>query len=960
MADFRIRVRVDSGGARKGTAEVKKALTGVETKAKAVGRSLAQVFGFVGAAAVVTQGIRTLSDFSETMATVGAISGATANQFKDLTAVAEELGATTRFSATQAGEGLLFLARAGFSVEESIATVDDTLRLAQAGALELGQAADIATNVLTGFRLPVSDATRVVDVLALAANSANTSVGQFGEAMKFVAPVAAGVKVPIEEAGAAIGALSDAGLQASLAGTGLRAVLASLERPGGAQTVILDELGVKAEEVQISTVGLTGALKVLAAAGIDTGQALALFGKRGGPAFDVLVNSIPKIEGLNAKLKEAEGTADRVSKIMDTSLKGALLAVKSAFEAVIISAGRFGGEGGLQQFLRGLANLLRGLARNFEVIQKAIQITAIVLFTQLVPGLIASGKAGTFLEKSLVKVTAQMARLRAVMNLTPWGIAVTLVTALVAAIVLFRDKIKLVGQEYATLGDFISASFEVLNTLFKDVLATIFRVEAASISLSGGISKVVSFLLAMFQGVLQVFDILGKGILGTVSGIINNFGLIPSALQDVFIKAINLALAELEKFANKAIGVIDKVNTFFGRQLIGDVTIGRIKNSAEGGAKAFADAFKLTFQEEFKQAGLEDIFLDVFSRAEANAEKKRLAAIARASAGGTEAPESIVAPREAAGEGATFASVLRGLAEERELLKLNSAERQIAIDLIELESQVKGGFLPVQRQIVEERLREIQSLERQAGILEEFRGPQQEFIAQQQALLALQQQGKISWEEYSIALDNARLASLQFSTSIDAGVSRGLLRLKSEIMDLGAVAERTLTNAFRGAEDAIVSFVTTGKADIRGFVNSVLADLTRLLLRQGISSLIGAFAGGATGGAGGGAGGLLGGLVSGLAGKQQGGSFMVGGSGGPDSQLVAFKGSPGERVDVTRKGATPQAAQASAAPPQVNVKVVNVDDASSAIDAISSVQGERAVMNVLQRNPKTVRRLLGG
>ena len=222
----------------------------------------------------VGRGISVLADFGQAMSTVQAITRATDSQFTALEERARDLGATTRFSATQAAEGMLFLARAGFGVDDVLASIEGTLQLAQAGALDLGQAADIASNVLTGFRLETDQTARVVDVLAKAANSSNTTVGQLGDALKFVAPVAAGLGIEVEETTAAIAALSNAGLQSSLAGTGLRRVLSELESPASKTRSVLAELGITVEQVRPSTVGLNQALTTLARAGIDTGQAL--------------------------------------------------------------------------------------------------------------------------------------------------------------------------------------------------------------------------------------------------------------------------------------------------------------------------------------------------------------------------------------------------------------------------------------------------------------------------------------------------------------------------------------------------------------------------------------------------------------------------------------------------------------------------------------------------------------
>ena len=234
---------------------------------------LAAALGGAAVIAGVRRTVQTLATFEQQMSTVRGITQATGVEFQSLREEAAQLGATTRFSATQAAEGMIFLSRAGFDTGEVLESVDDTLRLAQAGALDLGRAADIASNVLQGFRLQTSDAGRVVDVLALAANSANTNVEQLGDALKFVAPVAAGLGVSIEETSAAISVLSNNGLQATLAGTGLRRVLSELESPSKMTERILSSLGVTANEVTISQVGLTNAVRRLAEASITTGQA---------------------------------------------------------------------------------------------------------------------------------------------------------------------------------------------------------------------------------------------------------------------------------------------------------------------------------------------------------------------------------------------------------------------------------------------------------------------------------------------------------------------------------------------------------------------------------------------------------------------------------------------------------------------------------------------------------------
>ncbi|MES0340685.1 MAG: phage tail tape measure protein [Candidatus Humimicrobiaceae bacterium] len=357
-------MKVDPTNAIKGSKKVKDALDSVENQANKTRQAISKSLSLIGVAAGVTGALNTIRLFSQEVATVGAVTNATEKELISLRNTAKELGASTRFSATEAAKAMTFLAKAGFSTSQVLASVEDTLKLAQAGALDLATAADIASNVLTGFRISTDEAANVVDILAFAANNANTNVMQLGDAMKFVAPVAAGLGVSIEDTTAALGALADAGLQASLGGTGLRRILSELESPANNTIKIFEKLKISTEDVKVSQVGLIQALEVLRDAGVDTGLALEIFGDRGGPAFAVLADALPKVTKMSEELKNVEGFANRVAAAMDDNLNGAFLSVISAVEAVILAFGDLGAESTLTQGFRALASTLRLLADN--------------------------------------------------------------------------------------------------------------------------------------------------------------------------------------------------------------------------------------------------------------------------------------------------------------------------------------------------------------------------------------------------------------------------------------------------------------------------------------------------------------------------------------------------------------------------------------------------------------------
>src|SRR5690625_450768 len=210
--------------------------------------------------------IRETAGFEDSMLGLQAVSRATAQQMKTLEDQARSLGATSMFSAQHAGDAQRFLAMAGLEVNEVLSATPGILRLATAGQIDLANAADIASNVLGGFRLEVEELNRVNDVLAATAAGSNTSIEQLGQALSFAAPLAASAGVSIEETAAASGTLSDAGLQGSRAGTGLVGVSRQLSNVTPAAAAALQSYGVTVADVDVSSRGLGEVLETLGGA----------------------------------------------------------------------------------------------------------------------------------------------------------------------------------------------------------------------------------------------------------------------------------------------------------------------------------------------------------------------------------------------------------------------------------------------------------------------------------------------------------------------------------------------------------------------------------------------------------------------------------------------------------------------------------------------------------------------
>lgn len=291
-------------------------------------------------AAIGAISMKTAVDFDDSMRKVQAVSGATGKELEALHATARELGRTTQFSASQAAEGMQYLAMAGFDTQEVLSAMPGMLDLAAAGALDLGSAADIASNILSGFGLQAAEIGSVGDVMAKASSSANTNIEELGYAMKYVGPVAASAGLSLEEVTAAVGKLSDAGIKGEQAGTVLRSAISNLLSPSKATAEAIMALGLNIEDLNPATNSLADILGTLSEAGIDTASAIDIFGQEAGPGMLALLSVGEEgLRGFTRDLENAGGTAEKMAKTMNDGPGGALREMKSALEDVSITIG---------------------------------------------------------------------------------------------------------------------------------------------------------------------------------------------------------------------------------------------------------------------------------------------------------------------------------------------------------------------------------------------------------------------------------------------------------------------------------------------------------------------------------------------------------------------------------------------------------------------------------------------
>ena len=294
----------------------------------------------VAFAAVAGKAIQMAGGYDQAMRSVQAKTGATGELMDRLSEQSREMGRTTVHSATEAARGQAFLAQAGFDVNEVLEALPATLALATAGELDLASAADIASNVLSGFRLETEQTARVADVLASIASKTNTNISQMGEALSKAAPAAAAAGWSLEETAAAIGRLSDAGIQGEEAGTVLKTMLARLAAPTGKLAELMTEVGVNVTDATGKMLPLNDIIAQLAPHADNTGLMFELLGTRGANAGLVLGALGDKnLRDLTSELENSEGAAQQMADTMSGGLWGAIKEIQSIIESAYISLG---------------------------------------------------------------------------------------------------------------------------------------------------------------------------------------------------------------------------------------------------------------------------------------------------------------------------------------------------------------------------------------------------------------------------------------------------------------------------------------------------------------------------------------------------------------------------------------------------------------------------------------------
>lgn len=293
-----------------------------------------------------TAAVKTAADFDAEMSKVSAISGATGDDFDQLRAKAREMGAKTKFSASEAASAMEYMAMAGWKTSDMLGGIEGIMNLAAASGEDLATTSDIVTDALTAFGLSASDSGHFADILAAASSNANTNVSMMGETFKYCAPIAGALGFSAEDTAEAIGLMANSGIKASQAGTSLRTIMNNLS---GEVTFVGKNIG----EVTIATSNADGSMRSLndiladcrvAFSGLSESEkaanAEALVGKNAMSGFLALMNSSETdINKLRGAIENCDGASESMAETMQDNLNGQLTILKSQLEELAISFG---------------------------------------------------------------------------------------------------------------------------------------------------------------------------------------------------------------------------------------------------------------------------------------------------------------------------------------------------------------------------------------------------------------------------------------------------------------------------------------------------------------------------------------------------------------------------------------------------------------------------------------------
>ncbi len=554
--------------------------TGKSIEKVGAGMTKAVTLPVVGAGVAA---VKTAADFEKGMSGVQAISGATGKQLAELSEKAKEMGAKTKFSATEATDAFKYMAMAGWDTTQMMDGIEGVMHLAGATGEDLASTSDIVTDAITAFGLSAKDTNMFVDVLAQTANRSNTDVGMLGESFKYVAPVAGAMKYSVQDVSTALGLMANSGVKASTAGTSLRSWMSRMAAPTDAVANAMKAVGISLTDASgkskdfmtIMKDTRDGFSKLTDAQKAQYASTLA--GKTGMSGLLAIVNSSDKdFAKLSSDIYDSEGACKKMYDTAQNNLVGQLTILKSTVESIAISFGKR-----LTPYVKQGTEWAQKLADKFNALSPAQQdmiIKAALMAAAAGPVILMFGKTVTVIGKTVSmvgKVGKAFKTFGSVANMigSPVGITIGVLLALIAVGVLLYKNWDKVKDTAGTVFGYVKGVFQACGTSGEGMRKKLEPI-------AGGLKEIGAGAKELWSVAAPYVKKIGK-VVGTVFKM--EIGV-----------AIGAAIGYLSSMLTSATNVIDGMLTVFNGliKFVTGVFTGDWRKAWEGIEDIFGGAFK--------------------------------------------------------------------------------------------------------------------------------------------------------------------------------------------------------------------------------------------------------------------------------------------------------------------------------------------------------------------------------
>ena len=463
--------------------------------------------------------VKTTADFDSEMSKVSAISGATGTDLDKLRGKAREMGAKTKFSASEAAQGMQYMAMAGWKTQDMMDGLEGIMNLAAASGEDLASTSDIVTDALTAFGLSAKDSSHFSDILAAASSNANTNVSMMGETFKYAAPVLGSLGYTAEDAALAIGLMANAGIKSSQAGTSLRGAITNLAKPTDTVAAAMDKYGISLTDSSGKMLSLRELMEQLRQklGGLSEAEqaqaAAALFGKNAMSGMLAIINGSDKdFEKLAGAIDNCDGSSEKMANTMNDNLQGQITILMSQLQELAISFGEI-----LMPKIRDIVTHIQNFVDKLNAMDEGQKETILrigMFVAALAPMLMGLGKVITF-SANVSRALGTLAAITAVI-IHLWNTNED-----------FRNTITAIWQKikdaFTTFAAGISERLSALGITFSDVTSAIKTIwdgfcNLLAPVLEAAFNTIAIALQTAFNVILGIWDVFSAVFSGDWSG----------------------------------------------------------------------------------------------------------------------------------------------------------------------------------------------------------------------------------------------------------------------------------------------------------------------------------------------------------------------------------------------------------------------------------------------------------